>query len=133
VILLDTHVLVWLDTGSERLGATCRGRIDRAYREGEVAVSGISFWEAAMQASRGRIELSMPTSAWRRDLLAAGVREIPVDGEIGIAAATLENFHGDPADRILAATAILHRTELITADRKILAWPGALERFDATG
>lgn len=97
-----------------------------------MAVSGISFWETAMQVSRGRIELSMPPSVWRHDLLAAGVREIPVDGEIGIAAATLEDFHGDPADRILAATAILHRTELVTADGKILAWPGALDRFDAS-
>lgn len=132
MILLDTHVLVWLDTGSKRLGTKCRERIEEAYREGEVAVSAISFWEVAMQESRGRIALSMPTGSWRRDLLASGVREIPVDGEVGIAAATIEDFHGDPADRILAATAILHQTELVTADRKILAWPGALDRFDAT-
>lgn len=131
MILLDTHVLVWLDTGSDRLGARCRERIETAHRDAEVAVSAFSFWEAAMQVERGRIELSLPSARWRQDLRAAGLREIPVDGEVGILAATLDGFHGDPADRILVATAILHRAELVTADRAILAWDGHVERVDA--
>lgn len=131
LILLDTHVLVWLDSGDGRLGKACRARIEEAHGEGEVAVSAISFWEVAMQVDRGRIELGVPVNSWRSDLLGAGLREVPVDGEIGIAAATLDRFHGDPADRILAATAMFHQAELATADGKILAWPGSLNRVDA--
>lgn len=131
MILLDTHVLVWLDTGSDRLGQSARERIDEAQTEGEVCVSSISFWEVAMQVHRGRVELSMSPDAWRRDLLSSGVREIPLEGDVGIAAATLEGFHGDPADRILVATAIHHGPELVTADRQILDWQGTVRRHDA--
>jgi PIN domain nuclease of toxin-antitoxin system len=131
LILLDTHVLVWLDTASDRLGSGCRAHIEQAHGEGEVAVSAISLWEVAMQVDRGRLELAVPLGTWRQDLLSAGVREIPVDGEVGILAATLAGFHGDLADRILTATAILLQAELASADRQILAWPGTLERIDA--
>ena len=84
-----------------------------------------------MQVDRGRIELSLSPEAWRRDLLSYGVREMPLDGDVGIAAARLEGFHGDPADRILVATAIRNGAELVTADGQILGWQGALPRRDA--
>jgi len=131
VILLDTHTLIWLDSGDKKLGAQTRRRIDNALQEEELAVSAISFWEVAMLVDRGRIELSLPTLLWRRDLLSAGLVEIPVSGEIGIAAATLESFHGDPADRVITATAILREAQLFTADDKILRWSGQVERHDA--
>lgn len=131
MILLDTHTLIWLDSGDKKLGAQTRRRIDNALQEEELAVSAISFWEVAMLVDRGRIELSLPTLLWRRDLLSAGLVEIPVSGEIGIAAATLESFHGDPADRVITATAILREAQLFTADDKILRWSGQVERHDA--
>lgn len=84
-----------------------------------------------MQVDRGRIELSLSPEAWRLDLLSSGVREIPLEGDVGIAAARLEGFHGDPADRILVATAIRHGAELVTADGQILAWQGVVRRQDA--
>ena len=67
---------------------------------------------------------------WRQEQLLQGLIEIPVDGEIGIRANTLADFHADPADRIIVATA-LEGHELITADERILDWPGQLSRLDA--
>lgn len=131
MILLDTHVLLWLDSADRRLGAAAREAIEEAHRDGELAVSAISFWEAAMQVEKGRVELEIPADAWRQDLLGAGLREIPVDGEIGIAAATLAGFHGDPADRLITATALVQGSLLLTADQKMLDWIGDVNRQDA--
>jgi len=108
MILLDTHVLVWLDEASSRLGSDATAQIDTAFQAGEVAVSAISFWEVAMLVRKGRIRMDMDLSVWRNDLLEQGVIELPVTGEIGIKAAGLESFHGDPADRLIAATALQH-------------------------
>lgn len=131
MILLDTHVLLWLDSADRRLGAAARVAIEEAHRDGELAVSAISFWEAAMQVEKGRVALEIPAAAWRQDLLEAGLREIPVDGEIGIAAATLAGFHGDPADRLITATALVQGSLLLTADQKMLDWSGDVNRLDA--
>lgn len=131
MILLDTHTLIWLSTGSSRLGKKSKRVIDIGYQEGHVAVSAISFWEVAMLVERKRVELSMSATGWRKDLLGAGLEEVKVGGEIGILAASLENFHGDPADRLITATALEQRAQLITADGKILAWSGNLRRLDA--
>jgi PIN domain nuclease of toxin-antitoxin system len=109
VILLDTHVLVWLDEASPRLGSDAIVRIDAAFQADNIAVSAISFWEVAMLVRKGRIRLDMDLSIWRNDLLEQGIIELPVTGEIGIKAAGLESFHGDPADRLIAATALLCR------------------------
>jgi PIN domain nuclease of toxin-antitoxin system len=132
VILLDTHVLVWLDEASPRLGADAIVRIDTAFQAGEVAVSAISFWEVAMLVGKGRIRLNMDLSVWRNDLIEQGVIELPVTGEIGIKAAGLESFHGDPADRLIAATALQHSLTLLTADEKLLSCKLAVKRQNAS-
>ncbi len=131
MILLDTHVLIWLDSADPRLGVEARATFDEAHRAGELGVSAISFWETAMLIEKGRVELAIPVHAWRQDLLSAGVREIVVDGGIGIAAAALQEFHGDPADRLITSTALLRGDRLLTADQKILDWPGSVLRQDA--
>ncbi len=131
MILLDTQVLVWTRFGDERVGSRARGEIDEAVREGNVAVSAISFWEIALMHQKGRLTLLNDLAAWRDALLRDGLVEIPVDGEIGIRANELADFHADPADRLIVATALGgHR--LVTADRRILDWPGNLNRLDAT-
>lgn len=84
-----------------------------------------------MLAGRGRLELPAPVAAWRREILATGLQELPVDGEVGIQAAQLQDFHADPADRILVATAMLRGATLVTADRKILRWSDQLSCVDA--
>lgn len=125
MILLDTNVLLWSRFGHERLGARARRTIERAWLAGDAAVSAISFWEVALLHDKGRLTLLRDIRSWRDQLLRGGLAEIPVDGGIGIRAASLEDFHRDPADRLIVATA-LDGHRLVTADRRILDWPGPL-------
>ena len=130
VILLDTHALVWMDGGNARLGPQARKQIDDALHEDVLMVSAISFWELGMLQTKGRIRLP-DLARWRVELLSMGLREIPLNGEHGIVATTLADFHPDPADRLIVATAMLASAKLVTADQRILAWTGELETIDA--
>ena len=130
MILLDTHVLLWYERGDRRLGAQARRVFESALQDGDVAVSAISFWEVGMQIQKGRLVLSLDLDAWRRDLLEQGLVEIPVDGIISARAGLLADIHGDPADRLIVSTA-LEGHQLLTADERILDWPGDLSRTDA--
>ena len=130
MILADTHALIWLWAGDARLGTGTRLTLDDALSSGDLAVSAITYWEVAMLRSKSRLDFPEDVGLWRRELLGQGIVEIPVDGEIGIRAYDLADFHADPADRIIVATAQEgHR--LVTADRRILDWPGLLSRLDA--
>ena len=131
MIVLDTHVLVWLDQGLPELGQQCRGLADRALADDALTVSAITFWEVAMLVARKRLVLELTVDQWRRDLLAAGLREVPVDGRVGIRAASLIDLHRDPADRFIAATAEVHEASLATADRRLLDWRSEVPRVDA--
>ena len=131
MIVLDRHVLVWLDQGLPDLGPDCRASADRALADDALTVSAISFWEVAMLVTRKRLVLELGVDRWRRELLAAGLREIPVDGRVGIRAASLTDLHRDPADRFIAATAELHEASLATADRRLLDWRSEVPRVDA--
>jgi len=131
VILLDTHVLLWLDRDDPALGVGSRAAIESAWKAGAVAVSAISFWEVAMLDLRGRIVLPQPPIRWRRDWLEAGLLEQPLDGATALHASALDAFHPDPADRFIVATALAAGATLVTADQAILLWPGPLPRQDA--
>ena len=131
MILLDTHVLVWLDEANARLGTAAIKEIDRKFHSGAVAVSAISFWEVSMLVRKGRIRLEMDLAVWRNDFLKQGLIEIPVTGEIGIRAAEFENFHGDPADRLIAATALQSSASLLTADERLLSSKLRINLLDA--
>ena len=130
MILLDTHVILWLRLGLH-LGQGARTAIDNAWEAGELAVSAISFWEIALLKSRGRISFPDDVGQWRREQLVQGIIEIPLSGDIGIQAVDLADFHRDPADRIIVATA-MQGHQLVTEDRHILEWPGPLNRLRAT-
>ena len=132
MILLDTHVLLWLMAGDNKLGRLSRKQIDEAYHQGKLSVSAISFWEISMLQNKGRIELSDNIQSWRKQLLRQGIIEMPIDGKIGIDSTNIENFHADPADRLIVSTAILNDAVLVTADGKILAWESKLKRIDAS-
>jgi len=131
LILLDTHCLLWMDQAITRMSAGARALADEAIAQGNLAVSAVSFWEVAMLVTKGRLDVGLPVGSWRKDLVARGVVELPVLGSIGIAAAELSNFHADPADRFIVATTQAHNATLLTADDRILAWPGRLDRRDA--
>lgn len=131
MILLDTHVVVWLAEDSSELGAKAGRLIDEKLASDELLVASISFWEVAMLAAKGRLELDVSASALRRATLERGVREVALTGDTAILAAELVRFHGDPADRIITASAIAEHATLVTADTSILRWKHALPRHNA--
>ena len=108
-LLLDTHALIWLAEGLDDLPEGSRRLIDEAATHAGIAVSAISFSEVAMLHDRGRITLSKPVRDWRQQVLAAPrTVEVAVSGDIGVEAVELPGeLHGDPADRILVASARL--------------------------
>ena len=131
VILLDTHTLIWLDAGLHKLGTGTREQLDHALQDERLIVSAISFWEVGMLVNKGRLQLDIDMLQWRSELLAGGLREIAVTGRIAIEAAGFGQFHGDPADRMIVATAIQEDALLATADGKILGWHGPVQCLDA--
>ncbi len=130
MILLDTHAAIWLaiDKG---LGKQSQRIADKALADDRLAISAISFWELAMLIAKRRLRAVKSPAEQRAKMLAAGLRELPLTGEIAILAAELEGLNGDPADRIIAATAITCDATLMTADAKLLRWRHQLKRQDA--
>lgn len=123
-MLLDTHVLIWLAEGMEDLPLASRKRIDESASSTGVAISSISFWEIAMLHYRRRISLSQPIAEWRlRVITTPGITETPVTGEVGIESVLLPGqIQGDPADRMLIATARLNGWLLATRDKRLLEY-----------
>lgn len=130
-LLLDTHVLLWLLDEEERLGPRARRRLERESTRGGLAVSAITFWEIALLAQRGRIQVSPAGPALRAHILGLGVAELGIDGSVAELAARLASRHGDPADCMLVATALEHDLTLVTADTVLLAWGGRLRTLAA--
>ena len=129
--VLDTHSLVWLVEGDPRLGLNARELLQTALQADDLTVSAICFWEIAMLVRSGRLALAVPTAEWHRGTLELGILEAPVSGQIGILAGELAGLPGDPADRIITATAMVRNATLLTADRRILDWTGNVLRHDA--
>jgi PIN domain nuclease of toxin-antitoxin system len=131
MLLLDTHVLVWLDEGSPRLGKIALQTINESLANGQLGVATISFWEVAMLIGKQRLTMQTEIADWRFELLQAGLLEIPLRGTTALRAGQLPLFHGDPADRMIVATAIENGATLMTADEKILSWNQLSEKMDA--
>ena len=130
-LILDTGVLLWMSQGNDRLGPRTRAILDAAGQAGSLSFSAISMLEIARLHADGRIDLRRAPELWYRELIDRGVREIPVTAEMALLAAALESkegFHADPADQLIAATAVVVRRQLATSDRKILNW--ATERTE---
>jgi len=130
VIVLDTHVAVWMAT-DKGLGKQSQRMAERALADDRLAISAFSFWELAMLIAKRRVRTLKSASEQRTKMLSTGLRELPLTGEIAILAAELEGLNGDPADRIIAATAVAHDATLMTADAKLLRWRHRLKRHDA--
>lgn len=127
-LLLDTHVLVWVMGGQHRrMPEGVAERIERASRAGRVRVSAISAWEIAMLEAKGRLSLSRPVDAWLSDALRApGCRLLELTPSIAVASTRLPGeFGGDPADRIIVASARMAGAVLVTADRAIVDYARA--------
>ncbi len=125
MIVLDTHVLVWWASGDAALSRRARTALERETSAGEIAISSISAWEIAMLARRNRLVLSMDVGRWLATVSAIeAVRFVPVDVEIATGSVDLPgDFHPDPADRIIVATARRLSAPLVTKDERIRAYP----------
>ena len=115
-VLLDSHVLHWWSSEPDRVSAEASQAIADA---DELAIADISWFELAWLAKHERIVVSVPIGAWLQQL-AAQVRTIPVTPAIAAAAVALpESFPGDPADRLIYATAVEQGWRLITKDQRL--------------
>jgi PIN domain nuclease of toxin-antitoxin system len=122
MIVLDTHVLLWWVNGSDLLSSAAEKVIRKTLKQGgEIIVSTISAWEISMLIDKGRLVLGMDVESWFDEVTQIdGVRFIPVDNEIAIKSTVLPGeFHKDPADRMIVATARMLAVALVTADQKI--------------
>jgi PIN domain nuclease of toxin-antitoxin system len=127
-VLLDTHVWLWLVEGERsRLGRKAIAAVERASLRAGVLVSAMSVWEVAMLEARGRIRLALPATEWvRAALRAPGVRLVELTPEIAVDSARLPGeVHGDPADRVLIASARATGARLATRDEWTLAYGAA--------
>ena len=116
LILLDTHVLVWVNAEAQRVSAAARRAITAARLEGGLAVAAITLFEVATMFVRGRLQTA-GTVEQAVTALIEGTTVLPVTPAIAaIAAGLSRDFPGDPADRLIAATAIAHGLALVTAD-----------------
>lgn len=116
-VVVDTHVLLWWQAGGDRLSIEARRRIERA---DVLYVSPITCWEIAMLVTKGRVALDRPVLAWINDLLATTTADIAdLTPTIAVTAGELPDFHGDPADRIIYATAATRQLPLITKDTRL--------------
>ena len=124
LLILDTHVWIWLMEGSVRLAVPARRRIEQAVPGEALRVCAISVWEAAMLEAKGRVLFDEDCNTWvRRALAAPGLSLFPLTPEIAIASTRLPGtLPGDPADRLIVATARCCGATVITADGAILAY-----------
>ncbi|MEN9567838.1 MAG: hypothetical protein RLZZ69_3034 [Cyanobacteriota bacterium] len=121
MIVLDTHIFVWLNQNDPRLTDNHRQIITKE-REHGLGISTISLIEIARLVTAERITLPLPIEEWLEIALAQkGIILISISPKIAVEAQTLPgDFHKDPADRIIVATARLLDVPVVTVDRKIL-------------
>jgi PIN domain nuclease of toxin-antitoxin system len=126
VIVLDTHALIWWVASDPQLSAPAHQSIEKERNDhGRILVSAISAWEIAMLVARGRLQLAMDLDDWLTTVGEIdGLSFIPADVALGVQSVRLpDEFHADPADRMIVALARHYAAPLVTADRKILAYP----------
>lgn len=120
MILLDTHTWWWALSEPENLSSLGRQQIERT-AFGQRCIASISLWEFAMMAQRGRIQLTISPQEWLDYALQeAKTRVLPISAEIALDSCNLPGeFHKDPADRLIVATARSYNISLVTKDQKI--------------
>ena len=128
MIVLDTHVLVWWVSGSGRLSVRAKRAIDQGLRRSPAIASTISVLEIVTAVRRGRLELGAPVDQWLADLRALPeIQFQPVSTQIAELAGSFdEAMPGDPADRIIVATALTFHARLVTADERLRESPSVV-------
>lgn len=119
-VLLDSHVLHWWAAEPERLSSAAAASVENA---DELAVAAITWYELAWLATHERITITVPIAAWLEGL-AQQVQTVGVTPAIALGAVTLpSSFPGDPADRLIYATAVERGWSLITKDERLRGHP----------
>ncbi len=134
MIVLDTHVLIWIVRDDPKLGRDARSLIDEAAATTGLIVPAFCAWEVAQIEKRQTLTFEGGILAWFSRILATpGFRLSPLVPDIAIGSVMLDWAHKDPADRIMVATAHHHNMPLMTADGPILAHAdaGHVEAIDA--
>ena len=120
-LLLDTHAWYWAAAEPGSLSAPARGAI--ADPSNELALSTVTIWELLVLARKGRLDLGPDRHAWLRDHIVGGPvakTTLPITAEVAMMSERLPGYDNpDPADRFLAATALVHDAVLVTADRSL--------------
>ncbi len=120
LIILDTHALIYDALTPARLSARARKAIALAAAERSLACSDISLWEIAMLIARKRLDPAMDARQFLDDVIAArDVQLLPITTQIAVLSQSDSFSHGDPADRLIAATARFYRASLVTSDAKL--------------
>jgi PIN domain nuclease of toxin-antitoxin system len=124
MLLMDTHTLFWSLTEPEKLSKAALDFIQRTETD-QRTIASISIWEFAMMVARGRIEIKMTSEQWLDYAIRkTGLRVLELTPKVAVESCELPgDFHGDPADRIIVATARVNRATLVTKDQKILKYP----------
>lgn len=124
-ILVDTHILIWWRLDSGRLSRDQVRRLqEQESRKRPLAISAITLWEMAMLAARDRIRVDGPLDGWLEEIEAHPLIEVlPLTARIVAESVQLgQDFHNDPADQLIVATARVHGLPLMTADDRIRNW-----------
>ena len=122
MIVLDTHAWIWWASAPEKLGRRGRAAIEAADR---IGIPAVCCFEVAAAAAKGRITLDRAPLEWLEQALALPHAELaPLTPAIAVTATQLGAFHGDPADRLIVATALVHAASIVTRDRNIRAHGG---------
>lgn len=125
--ICDTNILLFWADEPRRLTKPASAALDLGIESANLACSDISLWEIAMLYGRGRVNnrAGVSSSAYIQDILTGmNMMVLPITAEIAEVSQSALFTHGDPADRLIAATALAHRGSLITADKKLRATPG---------
>ncbi len=122
LVLLDTHVWVWLLNGDQKLSTKALKAIECSLAEKAVLLSAISPWEVAMLVSKDRLTLDRDVSEWVQAAVSIpGIRVEPLSPKIAVASTRLPGeLYSDPADCMIAATARHLGATLVTEDQKLL-------------
>ncbi len=122
VILLDTHTVVWISTDKRLLSPLAAQSIRNANRVGGgLGIASSTLWEIAMMTQKGRFRLPKPLAEYLRHVESAFV-VLPITSEIAYQSMRFsERYPGDPTDRLIGATALVHGLQLVTRDKAIRA------------
>ncbi|HEY3354891.1 MAG TPA: type II toxin-antitoxin system VapC family toxin [Polyangia bacterium] len=117
MLVLDTHAWIWLTSDPDRLSAAARRALRKDRR---AAIAAISCWEVAMLAAHRRIELDRDPLLWmEQSLRDQAIEVLPLTPAVAVISSQLDSLHGDPADRLIVATALSVGASLVTRDEKI--------------